>query len=383
MAPRADRNVSPVRRTLAAGGQPDAEQAFAARVLAARAAETAPGSQQRAALASSIPLLVSMLGSSSSRDVLTAAVHALRCIVEGSRGMQQAAVDAGAAAALAPLLGSGDEFVQRSAAAMLTLLCKGNPGMGAQVAAAEGVVPALLAQLAGCASPRVRPIATEALRVLTLSGRAAQATLVSAGAVPALLPLLGSGSESEQLNAARALSGLAGRQTAVVPRIVASGAVPAIVGLLRAGSRRLQYEATLLTLIVSESRCAADALAAAQAAPALQRLLFSCSEENTRQLAAVALDQLAVPRIPPPGSEPSVQELAAAAAARAQPPRVCAAEGCQRTAGLRKCGGCRAVRYCGEACCSAHWPDHRPACHRLRAVAAAAAAGAAEPPPQP
>ncbi|KAL4458433.1 hypothetical protein ABPG75_013298 [Micractinium tetrahymenae] len=51
---------------------------------------------------------------------------------------------------------------------------------------------------------------------------------------------------------------------------------------------------------------------------------------------------------------------------------VCAAEGCSNSQGLRRCGGCRAVRYCSEACRDSHWKAHRPECRRLRAAAAAA-----------
>ena len=55
-------------------------------------------------------------------------------------------------------------------------------------------------------------------------------------------------------------------------------------------------------------------------------------------------------------------------------PRVCAAHGCGATTGLRRCGGCRAVRYCSVECSRAHWRAHKAECHRLQAEAAAAAA---------
>ena len=60
-----------------------------------------------------------------------------------------------------------------------------------------------------------------------------------------------------------------------------------------------------------------------------------------------------------------------------RPPRTCAAPGCSVTRGLRLCGGCGSVRYCGEACSRAHWRAHRAECRRLQAEQADEAAAAA------
>ncbi|PNH09127.1 hypothetical protein TSOC_004295 [Tetrabaena socialis] len=69
------------------------------------------------------------------------------------------------------------------------------------------------------------------------------------------------------------------------------------------------------------------------------------------------------------------------------PPRVlrlCGNPACRNFAGpseadlpLRKCSGCRAVRYCGTACQGQHWREggHREACARLRAATQAAKGG--------
>lgn len=51
---------------------------------------------------------------------------------------------------------------------------------------------------------------------------------------------------------------------------------------------------------------------------------------------------------------PSLPPRTVSADAPARAPRVCAHPSCGATAGLRKCGGCRAVRCCSEACCHAH-----------------------------
>ena len=74
------------------------------------------------------------------------------------------------------------------------------------------------------------------------------------------------------------------------------------------------------------------------------------------------------------------QPAAATAAASARPrlrlspaPHICAAPGCGATTGLRRCGGCCAVRYCSMACSRAHWQVHKAECRRAQAEAAEAA----------
>lgn len=51
-------------------------------------------------------------------------------------------------------------------------------------------------------------------------------------------------------------------------------------------------------------------------------------------------------------------------------PRICAAPGCGVTAGLRRCSGCRTVRYCSMECSRAHWQEHKADCRRAQAEAA-------------
>jgi hypothetical protein len=42
----------------------------------------------------------------------------------------------------------------------------------------------------------------------------------------------------------------------------------------------------------------------------------------------------------------------------------CLNPGCDG-AGLRKCQGCKQVRYCGVECGLAHWPQHKAKCKRM------------------
>ena len=95
-------------------------------------------------------------------------------------------------------------------------------------------------------------------------------------------------------------------------------------------------------------------------------------------------------KLPPPAPHQQLpampaQPAAAAPAAGAVPsrspltraPRVCAAPGCGATAGLKRCGGCRAVCYCIVECSRVHWPVHKAECRRLQAETAADEASAA------
>ena len=95
-----------------------------------------------------------------------------------------------------------------------------------------------------------------------------------------------------------------------------------------------------------------------------------------QQQAHLLLSSLApAPQKPCAAEQPEAAASAEAAQPTpAGPPRVCAAPGCGPTHGLRRCGGCAAVRYCSQACSRAHWRAHKVECRRVQAEAAAAAA---------
>ncbi|KAG2484035.1 hypothetical protein HYH03_017125 [Edaphochlamys debaryana] len=126
-----------------------------------------------------------------------------------------------------------------------------------------------------------------------------------------------------------------------------------------------------------------------------------------QQAAVALLEQYAAtqqgtqPEPPPPesasapgqdvGPQAAEEEAAAAAAVLAAPlppllaapPAgrvltqllVCGCPGCGSFGGrseaelpLKRCGGCKAVRYCGAGCQRAHWPAHRPECGAMAAA---------------
>ena len=88
-------------------------------------------------------------------------------------------------------------------------------------------------------------------------------------------------------------------------------------------------------------------------------------ESQTHNLSSLGQIEAAEP--------PQCSPLAASATASPKPSRDSAAPGCGATRGLKRCGGCRAVRYCSEACSRAHWREHKSECRRLQAERAAAA----------
>ena len=95
---------------------------------------------------------------------------------------------------------------------------------------------------------------------------------------------------------------------------------------------------------------------AAAAAAAQRKQGSASSAEPTQPAAAAAADpELAVRR------------------ARALALRSCANPRCSNLGGAStrslkggKCGGCRMVRYCSDACCRADWQAHRRACKLLQ-----------------
>ncbi|KAL4457457.1 hypothetical protein ABPG75_012322 [Micractinium tetrahymenae] len=67
------------------------------------------------------------------------------------------------------------------------------------------------------------------------------------------------------------------------------------------------------------------------------------------------------------GPSPVPSDAAAGRGTVAAPAIRCAGPGCSATQRLRRCGGCRAVRYCSERCRDAAWPAHRHECHLRQA----------------
>ncbi|EFN51023.1 hypothetical protein CHLNCDRAFT_59342 [Chlorella variabilis] len=112
------------------------------------------------------------------------------------------------------------------------------------------------------------------------------------------------------------------------------------------------------------STAAAEAAAEAAAAQLLAEEERERRQQAARQAAKAAKRQHQ--------KERQRQRAAVPAGEVAAGVRVCAAEGCGNTSGLRRCSRCRAVRYCSEACSHAHWKAHKAECRRLHTASAAA-----------
>ena len=272
----------------------------------------------------------------------------------------------------------------------------------AAAAASAGAPAALLHVLRICATAGVQFEAARALACLCSSGDAStQAAVAGASTLAARLGADGYG-EDVQVNALRALSALVAGSVACSTAVEAvPGALSKLVQLLggAAGSDAQSAAAIILVSLARAGKQAAAAIVAAgvgrglaaalstpAAADGLQRDAASLAKSLAAQGQAAALLTAGVEQLLQPllaSSDRETQQAAAAAlgslgspaSEQAQRPRrTCDAPGCDATSGLRRCGGCGTVRYCGEACCRAHWKAHRGECRRLQAERAAAAA---------
>lgn len=160
--------------------------------------------------------------------------------------------------------------------------------------------------------------------------------------------------------------------------IAAAGGIPAFVRCLQTRTPVLAADALEQLCLNSPERC--RLAASSGAVPPLQRLLSS-TDGNTRSCGAAALAALRAgeaARPPPardaPASSSQAPEATAAQQGTTGPVhRMCAAPGCGATSGLRRCSGCRAVRYCSVECSRVHWREHKAECRRVQAEHGAAA----------
>ncbi len=308
--------------------------------------------------AGGIPVLLGMLQPgwlSSEAKSVEAAALALVYALQQSGAAGQAAAEAGGIDVLVQLLqvcqqqpqlgehhtaavASGQAAAEAGGIDVLVQLlqvCQQQPQLGEHHTAAvasRGAIEALVRLLSACQQDCPASGAVAAT-LETLCRRSAERTaaLVLAGGVPALVRCLGNPRQDAQNNAAVLLRCLLVACPTVRAAVIAAG-----------GDRQLQ-------------------------------LLLGSSNADVRQRAAETLASLAAAAHQQAGAAPQETN---APAQPTRPPRICAAPGCGSTNGLRRCGGCGAVRYCSLECSRAHWRAHKDECRRLQAEREAAQANA-------
>ena len=199
-------------------------------------------------------------------------------------GNHASGMAAGAVGQLARLLNSNVTVVRATAVAALALISSTNEG--AKCVAAAGAVPALVQLLGPCCSGEAAQLfvafnstSWNVLAVLAnLAGNVADshAALFAAGAVPRLIGLLQSDCETSQCKAAKVLGNLASSgdpENRV--RVAAAGAISPLIKLLASDSEAVQVAAATTLGNLSNNVGLQDTIISAGAVAPLVRLLQS------------------------------------------------------------------------------------------------------------
>ncbi|KAL4421203.1 hypothetical protein ABPG77_010078 [Micractinium sp. CCAP 211/92] len=273
------------------------------------------------------------------------ALNTLEAVCKGSPVTSRAAASAGAIPVLVRLLRSSPSVIQATAVVSLTTLLESASELPAAVLAA-GALPLLVALM----------------RSSTLDSRQLALACIEAGALPHLAELAQASDTESRRNAAGALFSLASHYPAEVA--AAPGVIPALVHV--AGSN--VDTGTLIHVVQGIRGLAAGSPQRSQAivdagGGAALLLLQSHADSGTREYAAMVLTEVrATAELRAAADVRAPADVAAGSPSRKPGRRVCAAEGCVATSGLKLCARCGTVRYCSPDCQRAHWPSHRDAC---------------------
>lgn len=215
--------------------------------------------------AGAIPPLVDMLRADAnlSPEARSLAAGALRNVVaKGDADHLAAIVAVGAIPPLVAMLRAGAESTPRGkveAAAVLQNLALADSGRKAAIAAAGGIHP-LVAMLSGSAGIEGQSCAAGALLNLAMGNSRRKASIVAAGAIPPLVSVLRHGSTEGRALAAGALRNLAAKgDSERIAAVAAAGAVPSLLAILRDGSLAGKaHAAAVLKRLADESAGCAD-----------------------------------------------------------------------------------------------------------------------------
>ena len=319
--------------------------------------------------AGGVPALVPLIENGTATEQL-AAVMTLANLTGVRLEAASSLVAAGGLPPLLQLLDSQHKGVPESAARVLQSVAH----ISGDAAGAAGAIPRIIQALRSSSSLIVRKAAAGAVADIACQHSIETAALLSEGMLPPLVALLSSGDDEAQHNAAVALRNLCCEGSDSCVAVAAAGAVPDLLACLRSGNEAVvDHATTALNTIAASHGSQKKAIVAAGAISAADDALAQCQDDEAQQ----ALSELKTCLLLPAGVAAPASAAASPVPSRPPAPRICAAPGCGATRGLRRCGGCRAVRYCSEACCRAHWKSHKAECRRVQAQRAAA--GAREP----
>eukprot|EP00887_Chlorella_sp_A99_P006091 scaffold22.g6091.t1 len=191
--------------------------------------------------------------------------------------------------ALVVQLGSSDEGEQLAAAAgLLSVFSCCSPG-DAEAGAAAGAIPALVLLLGATAEATQEDAAGVLVRLCFHSSANCEA-IAASGALPPLVRLLDASAEATQEAAARALAHLCCGSPASQDAIAAAGAIPALVRLLGATLADTHNAAAgALASICCDNPTNQEAIAAAGSIPPLVRQLRRATTAAGQEIAARAL----------------------------------------------------------------------------------------------
>ena len=355
--------------------------------------------------AGTVAPLVQLLKSSEEGMHLLAA-QTLACLAESSDG-RTTILAAGAIGPLLQLFGSGTVSVQLTAAMAVRILAFKNT----DPAFVARAVPLLVQQLKS-SSVDVQEEAAQALINLAINACNAP-RIISAGALPLLVGLIGTAGSSTEVLSARAVTALAhlARDDPTFQQFVAAGAITPLVHLLRCELAVVQQRAmALLGQLAEKGR--SDIFAAVESAgalPLLARIQTSASSEAMRREAETLLQALTLGTPPSDDtkkgsiSAPSSMVASVHPASAAAPPSTASAALPPATASplqqqqqqplrprkncwscgamgvpLKKCSVCAVAAYCGAACQKTDWKAHKGKCAGMKAGATGCDSSAAE-----
>lgn len=367
-------SVPALVRRLRSGGVAQQLQALNALQTACKGK---PEACRAAAAEGAIPLVVRLLNSSVA-TVAAAAAAVLLDMGGTALELRQAMLAAGTLPALVPMFGSNSEEAQASAANALMMLCHNDAEVTRAAAAAGGIPAAVQLLCSGNKTALYPSVGLLSYFSKQQSNEVGAALDADARAIPMLVRLLDPARQRDkelQTGAAGTLAATVKGSRQVALACIEAGALPRLTQLAQAAHQGLR-DNSMVALCTLAAECPAEVAAERGAIPAMMQIMGSDANAGMMIQAVQSLSSAAAgspqrsqgQAITEAGgiealqylrnhTSPEVREHAGRALARLGPAaagtervaparRVCAAEGCVATRGLKRCARCGTVRYC-------------------------------------